>query len=415
LDGRTVHIADIQTEGDEFPNTSENARRQGYRTILSIPLMREDVAIGAIVLRRTEARLFSERQIALLQTFADQAVIAIENARLFEEVQARTRELAESLERQTATSEVLGVISSSPGELEGVFDILLENSTRLCAAQSANLYLFEGDALRIVAMRGAPPEWAEFRRREPVIRPTPNNALGRLVATKQLIHIPDITIEQAFADRDPQRMASVDLAGVRTVLAVPILKEARLIGAITIWRPEVHPFDQKHVELVTNFAKQAGIAIENARLLNELRESLQQQTATAEVLKVISRATFDLPRVLDTLVESAASLCDSDDTAIFQRDGEVLRVVSYRVHIPSIGSVPTAPLTRGTAVGRAVFDRQTIHVADMQSETDEYPESSAIARRVGFRSILAVPLLGAGEAIGAITMRRSEVRPFTIY
>src|SRR5262245_18541130 len=146
---------------------------------------------------------------------------------------------------------------------------------------------------------------------------------------------------------------------------------------------------------------------------NELRESLQQQIATADVLKIISRATFDLPRALDTLVESAASLCDTADTAIFQRDGEVLRVVSHRVHIPSIGRVPTVPLTRGTAVGRAVFDRQTIHLADMQSETDEYRESSALARRVGFRSILAVPLLGAGEAIGAITMRRSEVRPFT--
>src|SRR5262245_8547554 len=192
-----------------------------------------------------------------------------------------------------------------------------------------------------------------------------------------------------------------------------MLKENALVGAIGIHRQEVRPFTDRQIELVRSFANQAVIAIENTRLLNELRESLQQQTATADVLKVISRATFDLPRVLDTLVESAASLCDADDTAILQRDGEVLRVVSTRVHIPSIGGVPTMPLTRGAAVGRAVLDRQTIHLADAQSETDEYPESSAIARRLGSRSILAVPLLGAGEAVGAIVLRRSEVRPFT--
>src|SRR5262249_31174301 len=164
---------------------------------------------------------------------------------------------------------------------------------------------------------------------------------------------------------------------------------------------------------VKSFANQAVIAIENTRLLNELRESLQQQTATADVLKVISRATFDLPRVLDTLVESAASLCDSDDTAILQRDGEVLRVVSHRVHIPSIGREDTLPLSHKGAVGRAILDRQTIHLVDAQSETDEYPVASTFARRLGFRSILAVPLVGAGEAVGAITLRRSEVRPFT--
>src|SRR5262245_51648517 len=192
-----------------------------------------------------------------------------------------------------------------------------------------------------------------------------------------------------------------------------MLKENALVGAIGIHRQEVRPFTDRQIELVRSFANQAVIAIENTRLLNELRESLQQQTATADVLKVISRATFDLPRVLDTLVESAATLCDSYDTAILQRDGNVLRVVSRTGHIPSIGRGGTVSLTRGVVPGRAILDRQTIHLADVQSETDEYPESSALARRLGYHTILAVPLVGAGEAVGAIALRRSEVRPFT--
>src|SRR5262245_181021 len=191
LDGRTVHIADIQTEGNEFPNTSENARRQGYRTILSVPLMREGVAIGAIVLRRTEACLFSERQIALLQTFADQAVIAIENVRLFEKGQQRTRELYEALEQQTATSEVLQVISSSPGELQPVFNSTLANATRLCQAQFGNLFLYKDDGLCIVASHNVPPAFAEARRRRPLY-PPPGSGLWEAIRTKQTVHVADL-------------------------------------------------------------------------------------------------------------------------------------------------------------------------------------------------------------------------------
>src|SRR5262245_11328959 len=277
LDGRTIHIADIQTEGNEFPNTSENARHQGYRTILSVPLMQEGVAIGAIVLRRIEACLFSERQIALLQTFADQAVIAIENVRLFEKEQQRTRELSEALEQQTATSEVLEVISSSPGELEPVFQRILENATQLCGARFGTLYLNEGEVFRLVGHYNAPKPYVEERQRNPLLRPIPGSALGRMVATKQPAQIADVQAEPVYHS-DPVRAAYLELTGARTLCTVPMLKENELIGAISIYRQEVRPFTDKQIELVSNFAKQAVIALENTSLLNKLRESMQQQT-----------------------------------------------------------------------------------------------------------------------------------------
>src|SRR5262249_52114857 len=299
LDGRTVHIADIQTEGVEFPKTSENARRQGYRTILSVPLMREGVAIGAIVLRRIEAYLFSERQIALLQTFADQAVIAIENVRLFEKEQQRTRELSEALEQQTGTSEVLKVISSSPGELQAVFDTMLERATCICEAKFGNLFLREGDAFRAVALHGEQADGDSWRR-EPVVHMNAETAgipLQRLFSTKEIVHIADLANEQIYLERRPRIVRLVEDAGARTLLLVPMLKERELVGTIGIYRTEVRPFSDKQIELLQNFAAQAVIAIENTRLLNELRqrtddlsEALEQQTATSEVLSVISRS-----------------------------------------------------------------------------------------------------------------------------
>src|SRR5262245_9884932 len=416
VDRKTIHVHDLAAMVEtEYPDAKEIQQRLGHRTVLATPLLSQGEALGAISVRKNRVQPFSDRQIALLQTFANQAVIAIENARLFEAVQTRTKELTQTLEQQTATSEVLGVISRSPGDLEPVFRTMLTNATQLCGADFGVLYRSEGDRFRVIATNGVPPSYDEERRRNPLVRAAPQTALGRAAATKKTVHLGDVQKILDYFDT-PSGFTSPQLprlAGARTILAVPMLKEDELIGIICIFRQEVKHFSAKQIELVSNFAKQAVIAIENTRLLSDLRESLQQQTATADVLKIISRATFDLPRVLETLVESAATLCDSYDTTILQREGDALRIVSRRGRIPAIGQGGTLPVRRGVTAGRAVLDRQTIHVADMQSETDEYPESSALARRLGFHTVLVVPLIRAGEAIGAIALRRSEVRPFT--
>src|SRR5262249_35413513 len=289
-------IGDVLDDADY--QLKDEARANEVRTILAVPLMREGAAVGVIALQRRKVRPFSDKQIELVTTFADQAVIAIENTRLLSE-------LRESLDQQTATSEVLQVISSSPGELEPVFNAILENATRLCEAKFGSLRLREGDAFRNVALHNAPLAYAEERRRNPLIRPRPTNPLGRVAATKQVVHIPDIQADQAYLAGAQGTVALVNIAGARTVLEVPMLKEDDLVGVITINRQEVRPFTDKQIQLVQNFAAQSVIAIENARLLNELRESLQQQTATADVLKVISRSTFDLQTVLNALIESA--------------------------------------------------------------------------------------------------------------
>ncbi|HET6463307.1 MAG TPA: GAF domain-containing protein, partial [Candidatus Krumholzibacteria bacterium] len=412
LERRTIQVGDLQAESDEYPEGSGLARSLGHRTILAVPLVHAGEALGVIAIRRTEVKPFGDNQIALLKTFADQAVIAIENTRLFEAEQASKRELQESLEYQTATSEVLQVVSSSVGVLAPVYEKILSNAVTHCDAKFGNLFLFHDDVAEVVATLGVPAEMVSYLRSG--IRPGSATGLGRMMRSKQNVQIHDLRESRGYLERDPLAVAAVELADTKTVLLVPMLHNNELIGAFVIYRQEVRAFTDRQVELVSNFAKQAVIAVENTRLLNELRESLQQQTATADVLKVISRATFDLPRVLDTLVESAASLCDSYDTAIWQKDGDVLRIVSRSGHIPSIGRGATRPLTRrGAPVARAVLDRQTIHLVDVQSETDEYPESSAAARRLGYHTILVVPLVGAGEAIGAIALRRSEVRPFT--
>src|SRR5262249_1709434 len=270
-EGKTVHIHDLQVDPDF--NLSRVIALGDYRSTLGIPLLHQGVPIGVIVLTRTRVEPFTQQQIDLVTTFADQAVIAIKNTRLF-------NELRESLQQQTATPEVLQVISGSPGELQPGFQTMLQNATRLCEANSGTLVLHEGNDFRIVALHGGPIAFRDERQRQPMIRPGPGHHLTRLLETRKLVHISDIATDQALAP------SLAKFAGARTLLTVPMLKENELVGAMGLYRQEVRPFTAKQIELVQNFASQAVIAIENARLLNELRESLQQQTATADVLKV---------------------------------------------------------------------------------------------------------------------------------
>ena len=414
LDWRTIHVADAQAEAAEYPEGSDRAKSLGFGTVLCVPLTSAGKAIGVISIRRSEVRPFTDQQIGLLKTFADQAVIAIENTRLFEEVQTRTQELTESLEYQTATSDVLGVISCSPTNVEPVFDTMAQAAAQLCKAQFCHVFRFDGHLIHFAASHGQPQTSIDTMRRTYPIPPGRVSAAARSVLTGTVEEITDI-------HADPEYQHG-DTANYRSIVAVPMLKDGRALGAICMARTETGKFPERQVQLLRTFADQAVIAIENARLFEaeqaskrELSEALEQQTATADVLKVISRSALDVQKVLNALVESAARLCNAYDAAIFQVFGDRLRLVAHHGQIPLAGPVGqhTLPLARGRIIGRAVIDRRTIQVSDILAEANEYPESHKSALQLGYRTALAVPLVHSGEAIGVINIRRSEVRSFT--
>ena len=423
LDGKAVQITDVLADPEYTYH--EQQMKAGYRTFLAVPLLRDGQPIVLLNLARKTVRPFTDKQIDLVSTFADQAVIAIENVRLFDELRARTEDLSESLRQQTAITEILEVINSSPGNLVPVFDAMLEKATHLCEAAYGMLYRYDGEFFHAIALRAVPKAYADFLRGP--IRPSPENALGRLLNGEPLIHMPDIRMDAAFGSGDPLRIATVELGRARTYLAVPLRKDGVLIGAIGAYRQEVRPFSERQVALLQNFAAQAVIASENVRLFEEIQartedlsESLQRQTATADVLKVISRSTFDLQTVLDTLLESAARLCDADLANIWRPTGTAFHLAASfgiagkhhewmenKKFLEGIGLGPS----RGSIVGRTLLEGKTVQIDDIQADPD-YALNELL--KIGdYRTMLGVPLLREGAPIGVFVLTRCKVQPFS--
>ena len=368
-------------------------------------MLREGVAIGSISLRRTKVELFTERQVALLQTFADQAVIAIENVRLFDEVQAHARELSESLQQQTATADVLKVISRSAFDLQTVLDTLAESACKLCDAQGANIWRPDGDGFKVAALFGQPAA-QKAALRERVIKLGKSTCVGRALLERRTVHIPD-------TNADPDYTAP-NVAGNRAMVAVPLLREGVPIGVLVLTRRKARPFTEKQIALATTFADQAVIAIENVRLFNETKEALEQQTATSEILRVISQSPRDVQPVFDTIVKSAVRLCEARFGAVFRFDHGLVHLAAYHNFSETLiaqwfrTGYPMAP-NRGHVSGRAILTGAAVQVPDILAD-EEY--LGAGLKTAGFRSLLGVPLLRDGGAIGAIVIYRSEPGQF---
>ena len=413
VDRRTVHVADVQQAADEFPRGATLARSEGVRTVLAVPMIRDDGVIGVIHVRRREVRPLSERQIDLLETFANQAVIAIDNARLFQELEQRNGALVEALEHQTATAQVLRVIASEPGDVQRVFDAIVEGAYRLLQGSGSTMMLVDGDQLTVAARAGRARSNDAGTGGLPLTTRIPAT---RAIAERRIVQVVDVgsdDAQRAFPDMRPMP--------ARTILAVPLIRDGVAIGSLSVGGWEPRPFSTAQASLLETFADQAVIAIENARLFEELEQrnreltqTLEQQTATAEVLRAIASSPTDLRPVLDTLAENAARLCDARDALIFRVErGALITTAGYG---PSpkgnIGSEHA--IDRETAPGRCVFERQTIHELDAAARSEVgHAAGAALQRRFGHRTILATPLLREGVPVGAICVLRYEVRAFS--
>ena len=398
IDRQTVHVHDLAAQIEtEYPESKAFQQRRGTRTILCTPLLRESIPIGVILIRRLEVRPFSEKQIALLETFADQAVIAIENVRLFRELQERNSELREALEHQTATSEVLGIISRSPTDVQPVLDAIVESAARVCGVDDVVLRLRQESTMGVRAHFGSIPI-----QRVEISSDDPRFHWEREHGT---LHIPDVREQNEFPFPSD--------TPVRTFLAAPLRQQGELIGTLAARRLEVRPFTPAQIKLLETFADQAVIAIENVRLFNELKESLEQQTATSEILGIIASSPTDIQPVLDVVAENAARVCGANDAVIRLVEGNMLRSVAHHGSLPQSRPAESEPLDGGWIPARAVLERQTIHIHDIAAVENEFPESTARAKRTGVRTMLTTPLLREGIAIGVIHIRRTEVRPFT--
>jgi len=401
ITGKTIHCADVVPLLDtEFTDAKPIQEKFGFRALLAVPLMREDRAIGGLALWRTEPRGFTERQIALVQTFADQAAIAIENVRLFNETR-------EALEQQTAISEILRLISSSPADASPMLNAVAQRALRLCEAVQSTIVLLEGDELRFAAGFGETPTLNDGE----ALPLTRGSVTGRCVIDRAVIHVEDLA--SASESEFPVGRELQKRIGHRAILSVPLMRENHAIGAIALWRMEPRPFTDKQIALVRTFADQAAIAIENVRLFNETREALEQQTSVAEILRVISSSPTDVQPVLEAIAERAARLCDAASASMYLIHDDVLRhLASKGPSAEPVAHVEALPINRESLTGRAVLERRAIQLPDLLAEADEYPVSHDIAKRMGHRAVLVVPLMREGHPFGAILLRRQEVKPF---